>query len=122
MAGEAYLTYGLGHSFSAKEVDRDLIEMMDYEPWFPKTLTVITPFHGSKEDLFAVVAKSTVRSGDPQEWDHGYGVQKLPSELTEAETESFALLFEELAQREELSKVLSTAPTFGLVISLTADY
>jgi len=122
MAGEAYLQIGLGYSFDAfpmRNLDGYFDSSFFDDHYFDsKLLQLIEPFHGVENGRFAVIARSTARSGDPQEWDHGYGVQSFGS-ATPEELVAFDVLLESF--RQGIPRVLSSMSQFGPVVALTAD-
>lgn len=132
MAGEAHLTYGLGYRFPG-ELFRDrsgYFESFEYEDYFDsKLLYLVEPFHGVESPDFAVLAQSTVSSGDPAEWygSHGhgarklsYGLQNLNLEPSEAELEAFSRLFAGL-NREHPEAMAQGVSDLELILSITAD-
>jgi len=122
MAGEAYLQIGLGYSFDAftmRNLDGYFESSFFEEAHFDSNLLqLIEPFHGVENGRFAVIARSTARSGDPQEWSHGYGVQPFGS-ITPEEIKAFDVLLESF--RQGIPRVLSSMSKFGPVVALTAD-
>ena len=122
MAGEAHLQIGLGYSFDSS-VLRDLDGYFDdsfrYQDYFDsKLLRIIEPFYGVENDRFSVIASSTARSGDPQGWGHGYGVQSFGS-ISSDEFAAFATLLDGL--RRNHPAVTDSTLYFGPIVSLTAD-
>lgn len=122
MAGESHITIGVGYSFDAFPM-RDLDGYFDSsffeEHHFDsKLLQLVEPFHGVENARFAVIARSTARSGDPQEWSHGYGVQSFEP-ITSDEFAAFAVLLD--AFRHGIPRVLENISEFGPIVSITAD-
>jgi len=122
MAGEAHLQIGLGYSFDAfpmRNLDGHFDLSFFEEAHFDSSLLqLIEPFHGVENGRFAVIARSTARSADPQEWSHGYGVQSFGSVRPE-ELVAFDVLLESF--RQGIPRVLSSISKFGPVVALTAD-
>lgn len=122
MAGEAHITIGVGYSFDAFPM-RDLdgyfnSSFFDGHYFDSKLLQLVEPFHGVENTRFAVIARSTARSGDPQEWSHGYGVQSFEP-ISSDEFAAFAALLD--AFRQGIPRVLDKISEFGPIVSITAD-
>jgi len=122
MAGEAHITVGVGYSFDAfpmRDLDGHFDESFFHEHFFDSNLLqLIEPFHGVENERFAVIARSTARSGDPQDWSHGYGVQSFEP-ITSDEFAAFAVLLNSF--REGIPRILNNISEFGPIISITAD-
>lgn len=120
MAGEARITYGVGYSFDAAALDDpELILGIETDRFFSSELLyLLEPFHGAPDQRFAVLARSTVRSGDPQEWDYSYGIQPTPK-LTVEEFEAFARLHAGL--QKHYPALAATVSELGAILSVTAD-
>ena len=122
MAGEARITYGVGYSFDAAALDDpELILGIETDRFFSSELLyLLEPFHGAPDQRFAVLARSTVRSGDPQEWNYqySYGIQPAPK-LTVEELEAFARLHAGL--QKHYPAVAATVSELGAILSVTAD-
>lgn len=128
MAGEAHITYGLGYRFPG-ELFRDedgYFEDFHSEDFFDsKLLELIEPFHGVESPAFAVIARSTMRSGDPADWDQSrrgasYGLQNLDLEPTKAEQEAFGKLFSGL-NTQYPERMADGVSDLELILSITAD-
>jgi len=128
MAGEAHIIYGLGYRFSGGPFrdEHGYFEGFEYESYFdPEFLYSIDPFHGVENPDFAVIARSTMRSGDPADWGSSrtrtdYGLQNLNLEPTEAEQEAFGRLFAGL-NTQHPEKIADGASDLELILSITAD-
>lgn len=122
MAGEARITYGVGYSFDAAALDGpELVLGIETDRFFSNELLyLVEPFHGAPDQRFAVLARSTVRSDDPQEWNyqHSYGIQPAPK-LTVEEFEAFARLHAGL--QKHYPAVAATVSKLGAILSVTAD-
>lgn len=122
MAGEARITYGVGYSFDAAALDDpELIFGIETDRFFSNELLyLVEPFHGAPDQRFAVLARSTVRSDDPQEWNYqySYGIQPAPK-LTVEEFEAFARLHAGL--QKHYPAVAATVSELGAILSVTAD-
>lgn len=122
MAGESRITLGVGRSFDGaflRTFDGYFEDGFQYESYFDsERLRFIEPFHGVKDDSFAVVALSTLRWGDPQEWDYPYGIQKIGT-LSFEDLEAFAVL--QAALEIHHPKLAQSASELGVIISVTAD-
>jgi len=122
MAGEAHITTGVGYSFDAFPM-RDMdgyfdSSFFDGHYFDSKLLQLIEPFHGVENARFAVIARSTARSGDPQEWPHRYGVQSFVP-ITSEEFAAFAVLLDSF--RQGIPRVLNDISELGPIVSITAD-
>ena len=128
MAGEAHIVYGLGYRFSGEPFrDEDgYFEGFYSEEFFDsKLLEIIEPFHGVESPAFAVIARSTMSSGDPAEWSYSrrgasYGLQNLNLEPTQAELEAFDRLFAGLNSQYP-ERIAEKVSDLELVLSITAD-
>lgn len=123
MAGESRLTYGVGYSFDGAPLrDRQGYFNGDFEwsAYFSMAhLRLIEPFHGVDSDRFAILAKSTVTSGDPQDGDFPLGIQPTDLKPTAEELSAFEALLSGL--RADFPALFDQEPTFGFVLSVTAD-
>jgi len=122
MAGEARITIGIGYSFDS-ELFRDSDGYFDSsfqygEHFDSKLLQVIEPFYGVENGRFAVIAVSTARSGDPQEWDYDYGLQSFDS-ITSDEFAAFAELVD--AFQDMYPGTVDSTSSLGPIVSITAD-
>ncbi len=120
MAGEARTTYGVGYSFDAAALeDPELIYGLSEDPFFSRDQFLsVEPFHGVSDQRFAILARSTVRSGDPQELDYSYGIQPTPK-LTEDEFAAFVKLHAGLQKHHP--ELAATVSELGPILSVTAD-
>lgn len=113
MAGESRISYGYGYTFDATGIEEQ-IEEAYYDGTVPRDLLVmIDPFHGANNKRFAVVAKSTYFSGDPQEGDTPLGLQKVSDDITDEEDDAL-----EAFLRKFNSHLVAGRQ---IVISITAD-
>jgi len=128
MAGEAHITYGLGYRFPG-ELFRDedgYFYGFQSEDFFDSSLLeLIEPFHGAESPAFAVIARSTMSSGDPAEWHYSrrgasYGLQNLNLEPTEVEQEAFGRLFAGLNSQYP-ERMADGVSDLELILSITAD-
>lgn len=122
MAGEARITYGVGYSFDAAVLDDPELSLgIETDRFFSNELLyLVEPFHGAPDQRFAVLARSTVRSDDPQEWNYrySYGIQPAPK-LTVEEFEAFARLHAGL--QKHYPALAATVSELGAILSVTAD-
>lgn len=119
MAGEASINYGIGYSFDPSSLAPDGLELIEGAKFFDGSkLLLVHPSYDSFSARFAVLGKSTVYSGDPQEWDYSYGIQLLPK-LKAEEFEAFNRLHAGL--RKHYSAVAESVSELGPILSVTAD-
>lgn len=122
MAGEARITYGVGYSFDAAALeDPERIYGLSEESFFSQDqFLLVEPFHGAPDQRFAILARSTVRSDDPQEWSYqySYGIQPTPK-LTEVEFAAFTKLHAGL--QKHYPELAATVSELGPILSVTAD-
>ncbi len=125
MAGEANIVYGIGYTLDADLLPegRESFGYIDlaYLSYFNRSqLTLVEPFEGSESGAFAVLASSTVKQGDPQEWEsNGYGIQTVDLQITAEE--SAALQDFRDGFRGEYPELFEGDKALGFVLSITAD-
>lgn len=124
MAGEATIIYGLGYTLNADKLPegRESFDYIDfaYLPYFDRSqLVLVEPAYGARSGAFAVLAKSTVKRGDPQEWDGDYGIQNTELQITAEE--SAALRNFRDGAREEYPSLFEGGKALSFVLSIIAD-
>lgn len=119
MAGEAHITYGVGYSFAANPISEEDLQGLYQKHYFDgDRLTLAGPDRDSGNPRFAILARSTVYSGDPQEWSYSYGVQLLPK-IQPEEFEAFTRIHAGL--QKHYPAVAKTVSELGPVLFVTAD-